>query len=150
MGSGSGKTRRVQDSILGINSGTSAPSCSKCKDSKIISTGYHGPPGDDRGHLPCSACQGEAFHACLLRGDFMYGVSITDAFNAIREVKGESPIVLNAPSGVDDSSSSSKPVVDVVESEEEKEKRQEQTDREKRREDILAEMSTPMRTNFLA
>src|ERR1022692_3232395 len=109
----------------GVNAGPPGTPCSKCKDSKIISTGYHGPPGDDRGHLPCPVCQEEAFHACLLRGDFMYGVSISDSFNAIREVKGESPVDLSVPSASDaQSSSEPESIGDVIESEQAKEARE--------------------------
>jgi hypothetical protein len=72
----------------------SVTKCEHCNGTGIVSTGYHGPPGDDRGHLPCPHCQRRAYDNCFSRGNFIYGVSISEAFDAVREANGEAPINL--------------------------------------------------------
>jgi hypothetical protein len=83
-----------------------------------------------------------------MQGNPIYGVSINDAFNAIRQTKGEPPIDLNAAfrAGIQ---SSSEPTDDAVKVEEETEKQKEEREREERREEILKEMRTIRRTEFL-
>jgi len=64
------------------------PTCTKCHDTGIADTGYHGPPGDDRGSMPCPACHKDAFDTFFLGGDHVYGISIEEAFDLIRQVEG--------------------------------------------------------------
>jgi len=68
--------------------------CPRCQDSTIVSTGYHGPPGDERGHSPCSLCQKEAYSLFVSQADFIYGVSIAEALNLVAQAKGEPPLLL--------------------------------------------------------
>jgi hypothetical protein len=52
------------------------PPCSECHEG-LASSGYHGPPGDDRGSIPCPRCQAQAFEKFVLSGgDCMRGTTI--------------------------------------------------------------------------
>jgi hypothetical protein len=105
----------------------------------LIQTGYHGPPGDDRGSMPCPTCQNEAFGACLRKGGFIYGVSLSEAFDAIQQANGDAP--------VDWSPAHAEP---AEVSEAENAQREQERERQERREEILEEMRVTRRTDFLA
>ena len=57
--------------------------CSQCQDSGIIRTNYHGPPGDDRGYLPCFSCQQNVSWAHF---DSMRGGTYMEVLNYIKLV----------------------------------------------------------------
>jgi hypothetical protein len=57
--------------------------CSQCRGG-VVGSGYHGPPGDDRGYLPCPHCQHEAFERFILaHGDLLHGASFKAVFDLL-------------------------------------------------------------------
>jgi hypothetical protein len=55
--------------------------CGNCDATRIVRTGYHGPPGDNRGYIPCPSCCREAFSRFLREnGDMMRGGTFADVY----------------------------------------------------------------------
>jgi hypothetical protein len=51
----------------------------------VTGCGYHGPPGDDRGSIPCPNCQREAFDQFFLTGgDWLHGTTFSAAYALVK------------------------------------------------------------------